>query len=63
MPVIKGTRERQEVEIVDSGHPAGFSKMRCPDCKVGMMVERVADDGKKEFYCPRCHRVSRVTRL
>jgi hypothetical protein len=68
MPVIKGSRERyaqqgQEAEIVDSGHPAGFSKMRCPDCKVGMMVERVAADGKKEFCCPRCHRVSRVKQI
>jgi hypothetical protein len=65
MPVIRGTRGRrgQEAEIVDSGHPAGFAKMRCTACKVGMMVERVGSDGKKEFYCPRCHRVMRIQQL
>ena len=63
MPVIKGTREGQQAEIVDSGHPAGFSKMRCQGCKVGMMVERVGSDGKKEFECPRCHRVMRIQQL
>lgn len=66
MPVIKGTRGRrqqQEAEVIDSGHPAGFSKMRCQGCKVGMMVERVGSDGKKEYYCPRCHRVVRVSSM
>lgn len=69
MPVIKGTRGRgqrsqgQDADIVDASHPAGFSKIRCHACKVGMAEQRLGSDGKPEFYCARCHRSFRVSSI
>lgn len=62
MPVIKGTRghkAQQEADVIDSSHPAGFQKIRCPMCKAGMAVKRQGSDGKPEYHCSRCNRVFR----
>jgi|GEM_PF-3747915 transposase-like protein len=65
MPVIKSVRQAKavEAEVIDSTHPAGFSKIRCMACKIGIAEERIGSDGKSEYHCPRCHRTFRVQKL
>lgn len=56
MAVIRGTRQnkkqREQVTVVRTGHPAAFRKMRCPKCSLGYAV---ADNEDPSIYkCQRC---------
>jgi hypothetical protein len=69
MPVIKGSRahreqqKAQQAEVLESGHPAGYQKLRCSACKVGMAEMRLDAVGKPEYYCARCHRSFKVSAI
>jgi ribosomal protein L37E len=60
--VISGTRQAK-VGIIKTSHKAGFNKIRCSACGIGMAVEVLNNEGKKVLRCDRCGREYRVSSL
>ena len=56
MAVVRGTKSlKQKVGVVKASHPAGFSKVRCPACKVGI-AEATQTTAGTVLRCGRCGR-------
>jgi hypothetical protein len=50
--LIRGTRQRKQIVVKKTGHPAAFRKMRCQACGLGYCIEDNVEKGK--FTCNRC---------
>ena len=54
--VIKGTRDlkrqRKQIAVKSTGHPAAFRKVRCPKGCTGYAVESNVEAGA--YQCERC---------
>lgn len=50
--LIRGTRQRKQIVVEKTGHPAAFRKMRCQACGVGYCIEDNVEKGV--FRCTRC---------
>lgn len=50
--VIRGTRQRKQIVVRKTGHPAAFRKMRCQACGLGYCIESNVNKG--EYLCNRC---------